>query len=124
MEDVGPAAVVAERVILRPRVEDQRAFRLRQVGDGEKRGGGRVDHQHRGRGEKGFRRRNRVAVRGDDLFGERIVLFEELAGLQIVGEAEPRALKPLILRVRVEVGQGRRRLPLMQQKPDRDGNFG
>ena len=86
MDDVGAAILLAQAVVGRPGVEDQRALILGGVGDLEKRVGRQIDDQvAHALVEERLRRRERVVVRGELDVLDREGLVEEFAGRVVVG---------------------------------------
>ena len=88
MEEIAAAIGVAQPALAGADIEDQRALRLGQIGDGEHAFGGRVDENHGRCRERGPGSRGEVASRRDGNHFQPIMVAEEAAGRLGIGECE------------------------------------
>jgi electron transport complex protein RnfC len=115
MQDVGPAVAIAEGAFRGGGVEQQRAAGLRKIGDRAQRFGRRIDQHQRARLQRRGGGGERVFAQWDGNLRQREALAQEPPRGHVVGKCDPRAGKPDIRGLRVEVGQHRRCLSLHTQ---------
>ena len=97
MEDVRAAFLAAERIVAQAHIEDDGVLRLGKIGDGKQVVRLQVgDDRCRGRPQNLLGLGDDIAVDRNDILDELIVLIDEAAASVVVGDAEARALEPVV----------------------------
>lgn len=109
MEDIGPALLLAQNVVARPYVEDNRVLGLRHVGKGEEIVFFQIGDDQLLTGEESLPRLGlEVLVKAQDHLGKTIVLIEEPPRPGVFLERNSRALYALVSNNLVEKRKRRR----------------